>query len=82
VLLDELQPQPRAVLGELLGDALGAVADDDDGAVELRGGQGVEDVQHHGPPAEQVEGLGPRGPHARSLAGGQHDGGQAAFAHA
>ena len=75
LLLDELEAQPGAVLGELLGDALGAVADHHDGPLELRRGQGVEDVQDHGPPAEQVQRLGPGRPHAGALAGGEHHGG-------
>ena len=67
VLLHELEAQPGAVLGELLGDALGAVAHHHDGPVDLRRRQRVEHVQHHRPPAEQVQGLGPRRPHPRAL---------------
>ena len=81
VLLDELEAQAGAVLHQLLGDPLGAVAHDDDGPVELGGRQGVEDVQDHGPTAQQVQRLGPGGPHAGSLAGRQHDGGKTTRAH-
>ena len=64
VLLDELEAQAGAVLGELLGDALGAVAHHHDRPVDLRRREGVEDVQHHGATAEQVQGLRPGRPHA------------------
>ena len=67
VLLHELEVQPGAVLGELLGDALGAVAHHDDGPVDLLGRQRVEDVEHHRPPAEQVQRLRAGGPHPRAL---------------
>ena len=41
----------------------------------------VEDVEHHGPAAQQVERLGPGGPHAGALAGGEHDGGEGPRGH-
>ena len=81
VLLDELEAQAGAVLGELLGDPLGAVADHHDGPLELGRRQGVEHVEHHRPAAQQVQRLGSGGPHPGPLAGGEHHGGQAPVGH-
>ena len=81
VLLHELEAEAGAVLHQLLGDALGAVAHDDDGPIELGGREGVEDVQDHGPPAQEVQRLGPGGPHAGSLTSRQHDGRKTTRAH-
>jgi hypothetical protein len=80
-LLHELEPETGAVLGELLGDALRAVAHHDDRTVDLGRRQGVQDVEHHGAPTEQVQRLGSGRAHARSLAGGQDHGGQVTLAH-
>ena len=73
LLLDEFEPQAGVVLGELLGDALGAVAHDHHGPVDLRRREGVEHVEHHRPAAEQVERLRPGRPHPRALARRQDD---------
>ena len=70
-LLDELERQPRAVLGELLRDPLGAMPDDDHRPLELGSGQRVEDVEHHRPPAQQVQRLRPGRPHPRALTSGK-----------
>ena len=73
-LLDEGDVRPRrGLLLHLLGDPLGAVADDDDGALGVDLLEGVDDVHHHRPTADQVQRLRAGGPHSRALAGGQHD---------
>ena len=73
-LLDEgdVRPRRRELL-HLLGHLLGAVADDERGAIGPQQFERVDDVQHHRPAADQVEWLGAVGPHARALAGGEHD---------
>ncbi len=81
VLLDELEQQVGLLLLELLGHPLGAVAHDDDRPAHGAVTEGVEHVQEHGPPAQQVQGLRAVGPHAGPFAGGQHDGGEGTIAH-
>jgi len=69
VLFDELDGETRrALLEQRLGDALGGVTDDDDGAIDRQLGQRVEDVQQHGPTTEHVQGLRPLRPHPSALA--------------
>ena len=83
-LLDELDRHlGDELLLQRLGDALGAVADDDDDALERQLRERVDDVQHHRPPAQRVQHLRRRRPHARALARGEHDGGErSVLAHA
>ena len=58
-LLDEghVRPAGRLLL-HLLGDPLGAVADDHDRAIDVDLGQGVDDVHDHGPAADLCSGFG------------------------
>ena len=63
----------RAVGLDPLGDALRAVADHDDGALDVEALEGEEDVHHHRAAADDVEGLRAFGPHARALARRQDD---------
>ena len=81
VLLDEVEVQVGLLGLQLLGDPLGAVAHHDHDPVDRAVGQRVEDVAQHRPAAQQVQRLGPRRPHPGALAGGEHDGGEAAFGH-
>ena len=81
VLLDELERHLGRGVQELLGDPLGAVADDDDRAPDLAVRERVEHVEHHGPPAQQVQRLGPGRPHPGALAGGEDDGGEGPRGH-
>ena len=55
------------------GDPLGPVTDDHDGALDIQADEGVQDVQDHRPTADDVEGFGSLGPHARALARRQDD---------
>ena len=73
-LLDEgdVGPAGRELL-HLLGDLLGAVADDDDRAFGMHQLEGVDDVQDHGPPADEVQRLGAARPHPGAFSGGEHD---------
>ena len=57
----------------LLGDLLGPVADDEGGAVGVEQREGMDDVQHHRPTADQVQRLGAIGAHPRSLTGREDD---------
>jgi len=58
-LLDEFDLHPLGgALDEGLGHPLGAVPDDDDHAVHVELGEGVEHVEHHRAPAQVVEGFG------------------------
>ena len=75
-LLDELQRQVAGRVGELLGDPVGPVADDHDGPVDREVAEAVEDVEHHGLAAQDVQRLGAGRAHAGALAGGEHDGAQ------
>ena len=76
-LLDELDRNlGDELLLQRLGDALGAVADDDHDALERQLRERVDDVQHHRAAAQLVQHLGCARPHARALPGGQHDGGE------
>ena len=73
-LLDEGDVQARRALGlHPLGDPLGLVTDDHDGALDVEADEGVQDVQDHRPPADDVEGLRAFGPHACALARRQDD---------
>ena len=72
----------RRVLHERLGDPLAAVPDDDHDPPDVDLGHGVEHVQDHRPATQEVQRLRALGAHARALAGGQDDGGEAAaFGH-
>ncbi len=74
-LLDELDLHGRRrVLHQGLGDPLGAVAHDDHDAPHVDLGHGVEHVQNHRAPTQEVQGLGALGAHPGPLAGGQDDG--------
>ena len=73
-LLHELDGQVGVgQLLEGLGNGLGAVADDHHDPLHRDLGQGVNDVGHHRPPAQLVEGLGPGRAHPGALAGGEND---------
>ena len=73
VLLDELERErARGPLLDGLGDALGAVADDHDHPLDRKLGERVENVEHHGTSAQQVQRLGLGRTHPGPLAGGQH----------
>ena len=76
VLLDELDRHlGHELLLERLGDALGAVTDDDHDPLEhVQLGERVDDVQHHRAAAQLVQHLRRSGTDARALAGGQHHG--------
>ena len=77
-LFDEGDVRPRRCeLLDLLGHLLGTVADDERRAIGLEQLERVDDVQHHRPAADEVEGLGAIGPHPRPFAGGEHDRGNA-----
>jgi hypothetical protein len=58
-----------------LGDLLGAVTHDDDGALGLEPLERVDHVEHHRPATDPVEWLRALGPHARADAGSEDDGG-------
>ena len=74
LLLDEVEVQAGGgLLADRLGHPGGAVADDHHGPLEVQLGQGVQDVQHHGPPAQPVQRLGPLGAHPGALPGSQDD---------
>ena len=83
-LLDELDRHlGDELLLQRLGDALGAVADDDDDPFERQLGQRVDDVQHHRPAAQRVQHLRRARAHPRALPGGEDDGGErSVLAHA
>ncbi len=71
-LLDEFDLHPLGgALDEGLGHPLGAVPDDDDHAVHVELGQGVEHVEHHRAPAQVVEGLRTVGAHPGPFPGGE-----------
>jgi hypothetical protein len=73
-LLHEGDVQARRAVGlDPLGDALRAVADHDDGALDVEALESVQDVHHHRAAADDVEGLRTFGPHARALARRQDD---------
>ncbi len=75
-LLDEREVGPRGRQLRHLGHHLvGAVADHERGRLRVQLAERVDDVQHHRPAADHVQRLGPIGPHARALAGGEDDGG-------
>ena len=64
------------LLLHLLGDPLGAVADDHDRAVDAAGRSSAwMTCITIGRPQMQVQGLGARRPHPGALAGGEDDGG-------
>ncbi len=72
LLFDELNADGvRCVLHQRFGHPIGPMPDhhDDPGDVDFR--HGIEHVQDHGAPAEQVEGLGPLRSHAGAFACGQ-----------
>ena len=74
-LLDERDVRPRrGELGDLRGDLLGVMADDDRGRRRPQPLQGLDDVEDHRPAADHVQRLGAVGAHPRALAGGEHDG--------
>ena len=78
-LLDEVDGKVRGpLLEQRLGDALGGMADDDDGALDRQLGQRVEHVQEHGTAAQHVQRLRAGGPHARAFTGGHHHSGDRA----
>src|SRR5581483_4545755 len=81
VLLDEVEGEVGRLLLQLLRDEVGAVTDDDHRLVDRGLPERVEHVEHHGAAAQQVQRLGPCGPHARAFAGGENDGGQRSFRH-
>ena len=75
-------PQLRLLEGERdvralpnsASDDIGLVADDHRDRVRRHGFGGPQHALDHGPPGDRVQHLGQRGPHPRSLAGGQnHD---------
>ena len=68
----DVGPRRRGLL-DVLGDLLGAVADDDDRARRVQPLQGVDDVQHHRPAADAVQRLRSLRPHARPGACRQQD---------
>ena len=71
----------RRVLHQGLGDPLAPVAHDDDDPPHVDLGHGVEHVQNHRAPTQEVQGLGALGPHPGPLPGGQDDGGKTALGH-
>ena len=78
-LLDELEGAVAGVLDQALGDRLGAVADDHGHAVDVAVGQRVDHPHDHRLADEDVQGLGPLGPHPGAVAGGEHDGREGPF---
>ncbi len=73
-LLDEHDVRPRRrQLEHLLGDELGAVADDHGGARRMELLERVDDVDDHRSATDPVQWFGPAGTHARSFAGGEDD---------
>ena len=81
-LLDELDLHGRG--GELhqgLGHPLAPVPHDDDHPADVDLGHGVEDVEDHGAPTQEVQRLGALGAHPRPLPGGEDHGGEPAFGH-
>ena len=77
LLLDEVEAQAgRGLLADRLGHPGAAVADHHHRPVEVQLGQGVQDVQDHGPAAQPVQRLRALGAHPGPLAGGEHDRGQ------
>ena len=72
-LLDEIEAQARRrLLGDRLGHPGPTVAYHHHGPLEVELGQGVQDVQHHGPAAQPVQRLGALRAHPGPLPGGQH----------
>ena len=69
------------MLHQGLGDPFAPVAHHDHDAPHVDLGHGVEHVQDHRSPAEQVQRLGTFGAHARPLTGGQDHGGESALGH-
>ena len=82
-LLDERDVQvSEALLLHPLGDAVGAVADDDDGARDLQTPERREDVHDHRATAHEVDRLRPLGAHPGAFSGGKDDGRNRPTAHA
>ena len=71
----------RRVLHQRLGHPLAPVAHDHDDPPHVHLGHGVEYVQDHRAPTQEVQGLGALGPHSSPLPGGQDDGGKTALGH-
>ena len=73
VLLDELDHHvPGGLLLQRLGDALGAMADDDHHPIDGDLGESVEHVQQHRATAHEVQWLRPARAHARALTRREH----------
>ncbi len=68
----DVGPTGRELL-HLLGDLFGAVADDDDRSFGMHQLEGVDHVQDHGPPADEVQWLGAARLHPGAFSGGEHD---------
>jgi hypothetical protein len=82
-LLDELDRHfGRELFLERLRDALGAVPDDHDDALERQRRERVDHVQHHRAAAQRVQHLRGAGAHARALTSGEyHCGERSILAH-
>ena len=73
VLLDEVEVQAgRWLLSDGLGPPRPTVADDHHGPLQVQLGQGEQDMHHHGPAAQPMQGFGALRMHARPLPRGQH----------
>ena len=81
VLLDEVDDQVGLVLLELLGDPLGAVADDHDRPLGSAVADRVEHVEQHRPAAQQVQRLRSVRAHPGALAGGEDERGERTLGH-
>src|SRR5207248_521173 len=81
VLFDEFELELARLVLELLRDPLRAMAHDDDGLVNITLRECVDDIEHHGAPAQHVQRLRPGGAHARPLTGGEDHGAQGTFRH-